>query len=617
MAEAKVKRIASAILICILSVFFFGCEGITFEFLKTGFDGKVDLSIDMADATVIRPALTVSSYEIACSGPTSEDPVSTTATQTDIDLAPGTWTITVYGKDADGDTMAMGTQEDVEVKSANTTKVSVVLGPEPTGATGAVDVTLSWPGSVTPSIDGYAVTFDGTNVDASTITFTPTSVRYIEQKQTGVHALSILLMSGTMNRARVVRTVHVYAGLTSQGAVSLTGTDFSYPPEAPSGLAVNAGTNSLNLSWTDISAVETGYIVERSEGDNLHFSILRGDLPANRTSYSDASAAVGVTYWYRVAARNELGASGYSNQASGRHEAAATGAIIADHSIMNLVKDDRVPESAIQQAKDLLRVAYDHKSHGQQPLEGMTGLVPFKEALGGTPGLYAWNQVDSWATDVQTGKMNIDDFFSEVDDLGYYPDWLYATRKYLGWNCGSGNGSNLADYATGTPDYNSVANVVMWAWCAFAANKSNSDEYLAAMDSLIADYPEVTFVHMTAHANSTGYFKDAIPVWNAYITQHCIDNNHVLFDFYDIECYDLDGNYFGDKHVDASCAYDKTAPGAQDGNWGTEYQLSHPQNTDWYTCAAAHTQPVNANQKAYAMWWLLARIAGWDGTPLP
>jgi hypothetical protein len=26
----------------------------------------------------------------------------------------------------------------------------------------------------------------------------------------------------------------------------------------------------------------------------------------------------------------------------------------------------------------------------------------------------------------------------------------------------------------------------------------------------------------------------------------------------------------------------------------------------------SHSQPLNANQKAYAAWWLWARLAGWD-----
>jgi hypothetical protein len=33
---------------------------------------------------------------------------------------------------------------------------------------------------------------------------------------------------------------------------------------------------------------------------------------------------------------------------------------------------------------------------------------------------------------------------------------------------------------------------------------------------------------------------------------------------------------------------------------------------DWYDCSSAHSEPLNANMKAYAAWWLWARLAGWD-----
>jgi uncharacterized repeat protein (TIGR02543 family) len=92
----------------------------------------------------------------------------------------------------------------------------------------------------------------------------------------------------------------------------------------------------------------------------------------------------------------------------------------------------------------------------------------------------------------------------------------------------------------------------------------------------------------------------------------CIENDKVLYDFYDIECYDPDGNYYGDKLVDDACNYDSDGDGSRDRNWATDWQNAHTEGVDWYSCSAAHSQPLNANQKAYAAWWLFARLAGWD-----
>ena len=80
----------------------------------------------------------------------------------------------------------------------------------------------------------------------------------------------------------------------------------------------------------------------------------------------------------------------------------------------------------------------------------------------------------------------------------------------------------------------------------------------------------------------------------------------MLYDFADIETWDPDGNYFGDKHPRDTCDY-------LGGNWAKEWQESHREGVDWYRCSSAHSQPLNANLKAYAAWWLWARLAGWDG----
>jgi hypothetical protein len=43
------------------------------------------------------------------------------------------------------------------------------------------------------------------------------------------------------------------------------------------------------------------------------------------------------------------------------------------------------------------------------------------------------------------------------------------------------------------------------------------------------------------------------------------------------------------------------------------WQNSHTRGADWFDCPSAHSQPLNANMKAYAAWWLFARLAGWSG----
>ncbi|MFN2283423.1 MAG: hypothetical protein ACK2UQ_03315, partial [Anaerolineae bacterium] len=53
--------------------------------------------------------------------------------------------------------------------------------------------------------------------------------------------------------------------------------------------------------------------------------------------------------------------------------------------------------------------------------------------------------------------------------------------------------------------------------------------------------------------------------------------------------------------------------GSRDKNWALDWQGTHTENVDWYSCSCAHSQSLNCNQKAYAVWALWARLAGWNG----
>ncbi|MCK7468682.1 MAG: hypothetical protein MZU91_11585 [Desulfosudis oleivorans] len=130
------------------------------------------------------------------------------------------------------------------------------------------------------------------------------------------------------------------------------------------------------------------------------------------------------------------------------------------------------------------------------------------------------------------------------------------------------------------------------------------------MDGLEDDYPGVRFVYMTGHTDGAAPAGN-VPARNQQIRDFCLAHDKILYDFADVESYDPDGDYFGDKLVNDACDYDSNGDGTRDSNWAVIWQNAHP--GEWYNCESAHSQPLNANLKAYAAWHLWARLAGWDG----
>jgi hypothetical protein len=264
--------------------------------------------------------------------------------------------------------------------------------------------------------------------------------------------------------------------------------------------------------------------------------------------------------------------------------AATQTAITINHQCTYL---SQIPTQWVDSAKSKLRIAYGHTSHGSQLISGMQGLISFKGDK------YSFN-----ATGTNGALILKDTPFSNASDLGN-PDWVAwaaATRTYL--------------------NANQAINVVIWSWCGQVSGADSSDiaTYLGLMSSLEQDYPLVRFVYMTGHLDGSGSTGN-LNVRNQQIRNYCQTNNKVLFDFADIESYDPDGavNYMALLGND-NCDYDSNGDGIRDKNWATDWQNTHTENVDWYSCSAAHSQPLNGNRKAYAAWWLWASLAGWSGT---
>jgi hypothetical protein len=265
------------------------------------------------------------------------------------------------------------------------------------------------------------------------------------------------------------------------------------------------------------------------------------------------------------------------------------GGIIIDHKSIDLSK---VPATWISAAKNSLKIAYSHTSHGSQIITGML-------AMNGESGLnytYAEGHYN------ESVFMN-DNPFVGAWDLGN-PNrtyWATATR-------------NLINRPGG---FNK--NVIMWSWCGQAetSNPLYIDTYLSLMNELELEFPNIKFVYMTGHLSGTG-INGYLNKRNEEIREFCKNNNKILFDFADIESYDPDGlvNYMELMGTD-NCDYDSNNDGIVDKNWAADWIAKNPTHEltrlSQISLDAAHSQKLNAVLKGRAFWWMMARIAGWNG----
>ncbi|HER43367.1 MAG TPA: hypothetical protein ENO08_02780 [Candidatus Eisenbacteria bacterium] len=244
--------------------------------------------------------------------------------------------------------------------------------------------------------------------------------------------------------------------------------------------------------------------------------------------------------------------------------------LIIDHNFTDL---GLIPAERIDSVQANQKFHYAHTSHGAQLTSGIRDIAQ-------SNALYQISIGARFLPDTPEAFC----VFDGQEDISYVtPEEYWATSTGL-------------NKTRSVLDNNPSINASMWCWCGEIDEYTEAElqAYLDAISLLESEYPDVVFIYMTQHAQTGDWFGYNRYLRNEQIRAFCRDNNKVLYDFADLDCWwynpaTLEWEY-------STYEYD-----------GHIVPIEHP---SFHGTECYHTSDESCLQKGKAFWWLVSLLEG-------